>query len=243
MNVRIVVFSTSPVARMRWCQGLLEFSPAESHAVNASPIQRTRFEVSEVTRHADLLATVHALQPALVLIDLTGCPCPPIQTVRVMREHQPECRIVLLSDVLSDDAELELIRAGVYAFCQRTISPWSLGRVAQAVVQGEYCFRRSLMPRLLAELQASPTHSLANDANLLEYLAALTARERDIVAGVLTGKQNKEIARGLAITERTVKAHLTKVFRKFGVGSRVELVLALGSGLVRDRGQAAPVTH
>jgi DNA-binding NarL/FixJ family response regulator len=54
----------------------------------------------------------------------------------------------------------------------------------------------------------------------------LTARELEVLRLVARGRQNKEIARDLAVTERTVKFHLSALMRKFGVGNRVEAVSA-----------------
>ncbi len=62
----------------------------------------------------------------------------------------------------------------------------------------------------------------------IRSMATLTAREREVCVLAITGKANKEISSELGITTRTVKFHLGSIFRKYGVASRIELILNTG---------------
>ncbi|WP_194727296.1 helix-turn-helix domain-containing protein [Noviherbaspirillum malthae] len=103
-------------------------------------------------------------------------------------------------------------------------------------MQGEYWIRRSLISYLLdRQLIAMdpPVPCVAEGGSLLREF---TRREADIAVLVSQGFNNKQIARRLEITERTVKAHLTGIFRKAGVTDRLSLAVKIGMGNI-------PATH
>jgi DNA-binding NarL/FixJ family response regulator len=165
------------------------------------------------------------IAPAVLLLDmdLPGVSC---ATVASLRKRNPATKIVALNRTVSDEAELMLFKSGVRACCRRDIDPPLLARVVGAIEQGELWIRRSLTPRLLDELGEKLRHeNRVAAASTVGRLAELTLREREIAALIGNGDSNKQIARQLAITERTVKAHLTGIFRKLGIADRLGLAL------------------
>src|SRR5439155_25689548 len=108
---------------------------------------------------------------------------------------------------------------------------------------GELWASRALIARLVAELSAR--HRLREPAlghgAGAERLTALTEREREIALLVGGGAANKEIAAHLGVTERTVKAHLTAIFRKIGVNDRLRLALLLNG--VSHNGATGPQSN
>jgi two-component system NarL family response regulator len=85
------------------------------------------------------------------------------------------------------------------------------------------------MPRLLDECCVRLSCGIPDRDGLIERLAYLTEREQEIAALVGSGGTNKQIAKQLAISERTVKAHLTEIFRKLGIADRLKLALLLAT--------------
>lgn len=84
-------------------------------------------------------------------------------------------------------------------------------------------------PELLARVMGSAYRALGGESRQHdEVLTELTERERLVALAVAEGQSNKEVARRLDITERTVKAHLGAIFRKLGVRDRLQLILKLG---------------
>jgi two-component system NarL family response regulator len=134
-------------------------------------------------------------------------------------------RVVALNTCVDDDMELELFKLGVRGCCCNDIDPQRLKSIAIAILQGEVWIRRSLTPRLLDALGARMHDASDNKRASVARLADLTRREREIAKLIGNGESNKQIARQLAITERTVKAHLTEIFRKLGIADRVKLAL------------------
>jgi two-component system NarL family response regulator len=166
-------------------------------------------------------------RPQTVLLDLglPGLGTP--KQVACLRNLSPATSVVVLSGPIPDAMEVELFKAGVRGYCRIDIDPELLKRVVVAVQLGELWIRRSLMARLLDELGVRvPAEALEKRA-VVGRLVRLTVREQQIAALVGGGGTNKQIARRLAISERTVKAHLTEIFRKLGITDRLKLALLL----------------
>lgn len=175
------------------------------------------------------------IAPAVLLLDmdLPGVSC---ATVASLRKRNSATKIVALSRTVCDEVELTLFRSGVRGCCRRDIDPPLLARVVVAIQQGELWIRRSLTPRLLDELGEKLRHeNRIVAASSLGRLAELTLREREIAALIGNGDSNKQIARQLAITERTVKAHLTGIFRKLGIADRLGLALRVTATVEAER--------
>ena len=117
-------------------------------------------------------------------------------------------------------------------YCRDNIDPQLLKRVIVAVQVGELWIRRSLVPRLLDELGVQFSSTVDDKRAVTGRLAYLTVREREIAALVGSGGTNKQIAKQLDISERTVKAHLTEIFRKLGIADRLKLALLLANNKI-----------
>jgi len=139
-----------------------------------------------------------------------------------------ETKVIILSDNISEDMEWELLMAGVRGFCSNNIRPRFLRQAVIAVQQGELWMRRSLTRRLSDEL-GKTTSINSTYGTTPELLNNLTQREFDIAICVGNGESNKKIAQSHAITERTVKAHLTGVYHKLGISDRLNLALIIAA--------------
>jgi len=169
---------------------------------------------------------LHTL-PEMLLLDVDLPALNGASGIAELRKLSPATKIIAFSKSISDDLELALFKSGVRGCAQIDIEPQLLKRVVVAVQQGELWIRRRITLRLLDELSENShgevQHRRATDARL----ANLTQREREIAVLIGSGESNKQIARQLSITERTVKAHLTEIFRKLGIGDRLRLALRM----------------
>jgi DNA-binding NarL/FixJ family response regulator len=166
-------------------------------------------------------------QPQVLLLDLAlpGMGTPK-EIAPLLRRH-PGMRMIALGTDGGDDTELALFRAGVRGCCREDVDPAQLEMIVAAVLRGELWIRRTLTPRLLDELGARLREESEGRREAVARLQALTRREREIADLVGNGESNKEIARRLDITERTVKAHLTEIFRKLRIADRLKLALVI----------------
>jgi len=135
--------------------------------------------------------------------------------------------VVLLSLQPDDGEALAAFELGARGYAHALATPEMLREVDAAVAHGGLWVGPALMARLLRALGAHPTRA----APRADVLDGLSARECEVAEAVAEGLSNKEIALRLALTERTVKAHLAAVFDKLGVRDRLQLVVKIGAGL------------
>lgn len=131
---------------------------------------------------------------------------------------------VVLSLVPDQAAALAALAAGARGYCHALASPEMLRDVAAVISHGGLWIGPELMNRLIRGL---PSTAVTRDDDLV----SLTERERETANLVSQGLSNKEIARKLDITERTVKAHLSAIFAKLGLRDRLQLALRFKRGL------------
>ncbi|MBI2466968.1 MAG: response regulator transcription factor [Candidatus Rokubacteria bacterium] len=186
-------------------------------------------------RHAPGIARVHVardragveralaeLHPPVLLLDLSTRGFGRLETVRGIRTLSPTTGTILLVESPTDAAALRAVKAGARGYCARATEPGLVARAMQLVRQGEIWIGRKVMLRLIEELSALHARR-AEEAE--DRLALLTRRERQVSHLVAGGASNQEIADRLAITEKTVKAHLTHIFQKLGFQSRLHLAI------------------
>jgi len=145
-----------------------------------------------------------------------------------LRSLCAETKTIIIGDDISEDMEWDMLKAGVRGCCRSGSDPKFLRQVVEAVHQGELWIRRTLTCRLIDELGKTSEKNKSYRTSL-GLLSKLTQREYDIAVRVGNGESNKQIASACAITERTVKAHLTEVFLKLGVTDRLNLALVLSA--------------
>ena len=198
----ILIASSSSETLARWEQGL--------HG----------FDVILTARGVDSLTEgLVRLVPQILMLDFGLPELDGVRGVAALRKANPATNIVVLSGAISEETELALFKAGVRGYCRDNIDPQLLKRVIVAVQVGELWIRRSLVPRLLDELGVQFSSTVDDKRAVTGRLAYLTVREREIAALVGSG-------------ERTVKAHLTEIFRKLGIADRLKLALLLANNKI-----------
>jgi len=150
----------------------------------------------------------------------------------VLRKAVGTSPVIVLSNYPDNEEALAMFSAGVRGYCNAHATSANLRQVANAVQAGGLWIGESLMKRLLASTQAAmsriPVAASVIDENAgasEDRLSVLTKRELEVARTVAGGSSNKEIARQLGITERTVKAHVGAVFQKLKVRDRLHLAL------------------
>lgn len=132
-------------------------------------------------------------------------------------------RVVALSDTPSDEQALDLMERGAVGYCHSHAGAAMLRQMATVVDNQGVWVGPNLLKRMIrASLAAMPAATMNSPR-----LGVLSEREREVAEAVGRGASNKEIARELVITERTVKAHLSAIFLKLGVRDRLHLALTM----------------
>ncbi len=152
--------------------------------------------------------------PDVILMDLSMPVMDGIAATREILAATPSARIVVLTS-FSDRARVsEAISAGAIGYLLKDCEPSELVAAVRAAAAGHV----PLDPRIAAVLLPSPASSSQPGG-------ALSDRERQVLRLVAQGLANKQIGRALGISERTVKAHLGRVFRELGVPDRTSAAL------------------
>lgn len=139
--------------------------------------------------------------------------------------------LVILADEPSENDAMAALAAGAAGYCNGHAAPSVLQQVALAVENGGIWVGQGLMQRLLA---ATARVLPEPDVDKAAWRQTLTAREQEAAVLLAKGCSNKEIARQLDITERTVKSHVGAMLEKLGVRDRLQLSLIL-NGVEKPR--------
>ena len=143
-----------------------------------------------------------------------------------------DVRVVVLTTFELDEYVFEALRSGASGFLVKHTEPADLVRAVRVVAAGEALLSPSVTRRLIAEYAARARP--APDPVVTGALAALTDREREVLALVAQGLSNEEIAERLVLSRATARTHVSRVLAKVGARDRTQLVvLAYESGLVR----------
>jgi DNA-binding NarL/FixJ family response regulator len=152
------------------------------------------------------------LQPDVALVDLAMPGMDGIETTRRLLLACPSLRVVVLTAFSDRQQVLAALDAGAQGYLLKDAEPDELLRGIRAVARGE------------SPLDPRAAHAVLTRGTP-EAGSTLTAREREVLQLVAEGLPNKQIARALGITEKTVKAHMTKVFAAIGVTDRTAAAL------------------
>ena len=187
------------------------------------PRWREAFPGAEVMAYPSL-GTVLASRPgeAVVWLHIQPEAKDATERLKAAAAAAPQCPVVVLSNVPSDEEGMAVLSAGAVGYCHALAVPELLQQVAQVVENGGLWVGQSLMQRLVTGLASRSGQQIP-----ILKLASLSPREREVALAVANGASNKEVARNLDITERTVKAHLSTVFEKMGVRDRLQLSLLI----------------
>jgi DNA-binding NarL/FixJ family response regulator len=201
----IVLASRTAAVRRRWRAGL------------------KRFVVQEAPDSRRLEALLSERSPAVAFVDVSLLER--AADLSALLRLSPATHFIVASEHPAEREGVSAFRAGARGYCHRDLDPALLAKAVEVVQKGEIWAGRALIARLVEELGARPAARVRGGASA--RLGALTRRERDIAGLVGGGAPNKEIASRLGVTERTVKAHLTAIFRKLGITDRLRLALYL----------------
>jgi DNA-binding NarL/FixJ family response regulator len=169
-------------------------------------------EAAEGTQVADLVA---ATAPDVVLLDMVLPGLDGLGVLAALGERGLTARVLVITSFTDRRSVLPAIRAGARGYLSKDVEPEALVAAVRSVHAGHLL----LEPEVTVALLAAPPQ--------------LTAREGDVLALVADGRSNREIARALTLSEKTVKTHVSSILLKLGLADRTQAALyAVRSGLV-----------
>ena len=180
-----------------------------------------------VTSGGSLRSMLSTLQPAVLFLELNLPELGGMRAVGQLALSSPSTRIIIVSGHLADSEALAAARSGAWGYVHHDIDGAMITRISESVMRDEHWIPRRILSGLLLDGGSRVTRTAFGSPLRVPRTPSLSRRETEIARYVLDGVSNKEIATRLSITEATVKAHLTVVFRKLGVTSRLQLGLLL----------------
>lgn len=139
--------------------------------------------------------------------------------------------VVVLSDAPDEAVVMQALAAGALGCCNSRAAPEVLRQVATVVCNGGLWIGQSLLQRLVSST-AKPYGQRPKEDKNSDWEDKLSEREVQVARLVASGSSNREVANHLAISERTVKAHLTAIFEKLALRDRLQLSVTV-NGLLR----------
>jgi DNA-binding NarL/FixJ family response regulator len=204
--IRLLVVDDHPVVR----QGLRTFLDLHDDVT----------VVGEAGDAETAVARAIALRPDVVLLDLRMPDGDGVSALRSLRTQGVACRVLILTSFTAPDAVLPAMRAGADGYVFKDIDPPALIAAIRAVHLGHVLMHPDVARQLAAGDVARPDRQL-------------TPREHDVLVEIARGRSNREIARALSMSEKTVKTHVSAVLAKLGVADRTQAALhAVRTGLV-----------
>lgn len=163
------------------------------------------------------LATAHKLD--VIVIDL-NMPGDTFQAIKDLRTTAPQTRIVIFTASMNTDHAIRALDAGASGYVLKGSAAADLTDAIDATGRGEIYITPAFAAKVISALQSKALEKRSAEA------ARLSVREEQIVRLLLCGKQNREIARELALSEKTVKSYMTNLMTKLHARNRLEVVIA-----------------
>jgi two-component system nitrate/nitrite response regulator NarL len=219
-TVRIVIADDHPIFR-DGLRRLLESEPG--------------FQViGEASDGAEAIERATTLEPDILLLDVAMPRITGIAVLEQLAQMPKMVRTILLTASIEKPQIVTALQLGARGIVLKDTATSLLLKSIWCVMDGQYWVGHQAVADLiesLRKLMSSPEET--GPPRQKEF--GLTKRELEIVGTIVAGYSNKEIAKSFAISEETVKHHLTNVFNKVGVSNRLELALfAVKHNLVRD---------
>lgn len=172
--------------------------------------------VGEAADGGQAVAMAAELEPDVILLDLKLPVMDGIDVLRALRDSGRSVRSLVLTSAPDRTLVPLAVQAGAAGFLYKDIDPDALVRAIRSVHDGHTLLAPDAAGSLLRSGAATPA---------VQGIGALTAREREVLTQIADGRSNREIARLLRVSEKTVKTHVSSVLAKLGVADRTQAAL------------------
>lgn len=181
--------------------------------------------VAEAGDGYECLNLTNKTKPDIVLLDINMPNMDGIQVLNIMKQQKMLCKVIVLTINNEIEYLVKALEIGCDGFILKDSDFDTLKKAIFSVYSGETYIEPSLMPLL--------NSSLAERDVLKEKVSDLTRREMEVLKMIASGAFNKEIALTLNISERTVKNHVSNIFKKIGVSDRTQAaVFAIKNNII-----------
>lgn len=181
--------------------------------------------IGEAADGYECISLVNKTKPNIVLLDIDMPDMNGIETLRVIKEQKMLCKVIMLTRHNEIDYLMKALEIGCDGYILKESSFDTLKKAIFKVYSGNKYIEPNMMPLLNVNMQEK--------SNVKKKISELTRREIDVLKMIASGSFNKEIASTLNISERTVKNHVSNIFKKIEVSDRTQAaVFAIKNGII-----------
>lgn len=182
--------------------------------------------VGEASNGIECLEKIKECNPDVLLLDINMPEMNGIEVLKKMKEDGLQIKILILTVHNEMDYLMKAVDIGVDGYILKDSESSELKKAIRAVKDGENYIQPSLIPALNSQL--------VNRNYDKDMISSLTNRELEVLVQVANGMFNKEIATNLNISERTVKNHISNIFKKIDVSDRTQAaVFAIKNNIIK----------
>lgn len=172
--------------------------------------------VGEARTGAEAVALAARLRPDVVVMDIRLPDRSGVEACREIRSADPNVQIIMLTSHADEEAVFNSIIAGASGYLLKQMRGEELVRAIKTVATGQSLLDPAVTQKVLEKMKRMATGRQPDE------LAQLSAQEQKVLALIAEGKTNKEVARALGLSDKTVKNYLSHVFEKLNVSRRAE---------------------
>lgn len=175
--------------------------------------------IGEASNGEEAIALARQCRPDVIIMDIKMPKVSGIEATKEIKSFLPSVAVLILTAYDYDEYVFAMLEAGAAGYMLKSIGGDELVHSVRAVHAGEPVLHPKVLAKMLGRFKSPATASPAH------FSEVLTDREIEVMRKAAQGKSNKNIAKDLSISVRTVQAHLRSIFNKLGVGSRCEAVV------------------
>ncbi|MFC5722433.1 response regulator [Streptomyces gamaensis] len=172
--------------------------------------------VGEAADGDEGVAAAEELRPDVVLMDVKMPGTDGIEALRRLRERDNPARVLIVTSFTEQRTVIPALRAGAAGYVYKDVDPDALAGAIRSVHAGHVLLQPEVAGALLSQEEAGGGQGRGN---------ALTDREREVLALIADGRSNREIARALVLSEKTVKTHVSNILMKLDLADRTQAAL------------------
>lgn len=172
--------------------------------------------VGEASDGDEGIARAEELRPDVILMDIKMPGTDGIEALRRLRELGNPARVLIVTSFTEQRTAVPALRAGAAGYVYKDIDPDALAGAIRSVHAGHVLLQPEVASTLLAQEGNGPSTGRGG---------TLTDREREVLGLIADGRSNREIARSLVLSEKTVKTHVSNILMKLDVSDRTQAAL------------------
>ncbi|MBN9451514.1 MAG: response regulator transcription factor [Bosea sp.] len=200
--------------------GIVDDHPLLAEGIAAVLARSKKCVVIEIGSRAEDIVGIPSRQPCDILIVDLNMPGDVFSAIAELHDNAPACRVVVFTASTETEHAVKALGAGAAGYILKGSSATELLDAVEAALRGEVYITPSFAAKVIGALNHKTAERQA------QVSTKLSVREEQIVRLLLCGKQNREIARSLDLSEKTVKSYMTNLMAKLHARNRLEVVIA-----------------